>query len=361
MLEKSPQAIESLTGAAAEAAQMADEAGLIYVSDNEPGIRRQRMGKGFRYTTPDEVRLTDPKELARIAHLAIPPAYRDVWICMQARGHLQATGRDARGRKQYRYHAEWRQLRDSAKFDRMVAFGEGLQKLRRKLKRDLALPELPREKVLAVVVSLLDATRIRIGNTEYARDNKSFGLTTLRDRHVTFVRDGRAILNFRGKGGVPHEILIDDKRIARIVRSCQELPGQQLFQYVTDAGERCPIDSGQVNDYLREAMGDDFTAKDFRTWGASLHAITLLARTPLPEPPSESALKSEIVNVVKQVAAELRNTPAVCRKSYINPAVFESWRAGEIHKTFNGSMKASAPRKAETMVLAFLRGQAQAA
>jgi DNA topoisomerase I len=358
MTEKSPQAIESLTGVAAEAAQMADEAGLIYVSDAEPGIRRERAGKGFRYLTPDNERLTSAKELQRIARLTIPPAYRDVWICVRARGHLQATGRDARGRKQYRYHAEWRQLRDTAKFDRMVAFGEALQKLRRKLKRDLVLPGLPREKVLAVVVSLLDATRIRVGNVEYARDNKSFGLTTLRDRHVTFVRDGRAILNFRGKGGIPHEILIDDKRIARIVRHCQELPGQQLFQYITDDGERSPIDSGQVNDYLREAMGNDFTAKDFRTWGASLHAITLLARTPLPEPPSETAYKSEIVNVVKQVAATLRNTPAVCRKSYINPAVFESWRSGVIHKTFNGAIKAAAPRKAETMVLAFLRGQA---
>jgi DNA topoisomerase-1 len=357
MSERSPQAIESLTGVAAEAAQMADEAGLIYVSDTEPGIRRQRAAKGFLYVTPDNEPLTSAKELQRIAKLAIPPAYRDVWICTKARGHLQATGRDARGRKQYRYHAEWRQVRDSAKFDRMVSFGEALQKLRRKLKRDLALPGLPREKVLAVVVSLLDATRIRVGNTEYARDNKSFGLTTLRDRHVTFVRDGRAILNFRGKGGVPHEILIDDKRIVRIVRRCQEIPGQQLFQYITDEGERLPIDSGQVNDYLREAMGDDFTAKDFRTWGASLHAITLLSRTPLPEPPSESALKSEIVNVIKQVAAELRNTPAVCRKSYINPAVFESWRSGTIHRTFNGSLKLNAPRKAETMVLAFLREQ----
>jgi DNA topoisomerase IB len=358
MTEKSPQAFESLTGVAAEAAQMADEAGLLYVSDTEPGIRRQRAGKGFRYLTPDNGQLTSAKELQRIARLAIPPAYSDVWICFKARGHLQATARDARGRKQYRYHSEWRQLRDSAKFDRMVAFGEALQKLRRKLKRDLALPGLAREKVLAVVVSLLDATRVRVGNIEYARDNKSFGLTTLRDRHVTFVRDGRAILNFRGKGGVPHEILIDDKRIARIVRHCQEIPGQQLFKYITDEGERFPIDSGQVNDYLREAMGNDFTAKDFRTWGASLHAITLLACTPLPEPPSETACKSEIVNIVKQVAAQLRNTPAVCRKSYINPAVFESWRSGEIHRTFNGTVSAAAPRKAEAMVLAFLREQA---
>jgi DNA topoisomerase IB len=356
---KYSSAAANLTGVAAEAAQMAVEAGLIYVSDAEPGIRRLRAGKGFRYVTPENRRLAAAKELKRIASLAIPPAYRNVWISAKARGHLQATGRDARGRKQYRYHPEWRQVRDSAKFDRMVAFGEALMKLRRKLKRDLALPGLPREKVLAVVVSILDATRVRIGNTEYARDNKSFGLTTLRNRHVSFIRDGRAVLNFRGKGGVQHEVHIDDKRIAQIVRRCQEIPGQHLFQYVGDDGERCPIDSGQVNDYLREAMGDDFTAKDFRTWGATLHAITLLSRTPLPEAPSERALKIQIADVVKQVAAKLRNTPAVCRKSYINPAVFDSWRSGLIHKVFNGSLSLAAPRKAETLVLAFLRQEAE--
>jgi DNA topoisomerase-1 len=356
---KSPAAVANLTGVAAEAAQMAVEAGLIYVSDAEPGIRRLRAGKGFRYLTPENRRLAAARELKRIASLAIPPAYRNVWISLQARGHLQATGRDARGRKQYRYHPEWRQVRDSAKFDRMVAFGEALTKLRRKLRRDLGLPGLPREKVLAVVVSILDATRVRIGNSEYARDNKSFGLTTLRNRHVSFIRDGRAVLNFRGKGGVQHEVHIDDKRIAQIVRRCQEIPGQHLFQYVSDDGQRCPIDSGQVNDYLREAMGEDFTAKDFRTWGATLHAITLLARTPLPEKPSERALKSEIAEVVKQVAAKLRNTPAVCRKSYINPAVFEAWRSGLIHRVFNGSLSLAAPRKAETLVLAFLRREAK--
>src|SRR6202046_1425596 len=349
----------NLTGVAGEAAQMAIEAGLIYVSDTEPGIRRLRAGKGFRYITPENRRLAAEKDLQRIARLAIPPAYRDVWITMKPRGHLQATGRDARGRKQYRYHTEWRELRDSAKFERMVSFGEQLSKLRRVLKRDLGLPGLPREKVLAVVVSLLDATRIRVGNTEYARDNKSFGLTTLRNRHVSFIRDGRAVLNFRGKGGVQHEIHIDDKRIAQIVRRCQEIPGQHLFQYVSDDGQRCPIDSGQVNDYLREAMGEDFTAKDFRTWGATLHAITLLARTPLPDAPSERALKSLIADVVKEVAAKLRNTPAVCRKSYINPAVFDSWRSGLIHKVFNGSLSLAAPRKAETLVLAFLRHEAE--
>jgi DNA topoisomerase IB len=355
MTLKSLSAVANLTGVAAEAAQMAVEAGLIYVSDTEPGIRRQRVGKGFRYLTPENRRLAAAKELKRIASLAIPPAYRDVWISLKARGHLQATGRDARGRKQYRYHPEWRQVRDSAKFDRMVAFGEALTKLRRKLKRDLGLPGLPREKVLAVVVSILDATRVRIGNSEYARDNKSFGLTTLRNRHVSFIQDGRAVLNFRGKGGVQHEVHIDDRRIAQIVRRCQEIPGQHLFQYISDDGQRCPIDSGQVNEYLREAMGDDFTAKDFRTWGATLHAITLLAGTPLPESASERDMKSEIAEVVKQVAAKLRNTPAVCRKSYINPAVFDSWRSGLIHRVFNGSLRLAAPRKAETLVLSFLR------
>jgi DNA topoisomerase-1 len=355
MTLKSAQESDKPLGSAAEAAQMATEAGLVYVSDTEPGIRRLRAGRGFRYVTPENRLLDAAEDLKRIASLAIPPAYRDVWISLKPRGHLQATGRDARGRKQYRYHAEWRELRDSAKFGRMVAFGEQLPKLRRKLQRDLGLPGLPREKVLAVVVSLLDATRVRVGNTEYARDNKSFGLTTLRNRHVSFIRDGRAVLNFRGKGGVLHEILIDDKRIVKIVRRCQEIPGQHLFQYINDDGQRCPIDSGQVNDYLREAMGNDFTAKDFRTWGATLHAISLLARTPLPEPPSELAYKKCIAAVVKQVAAQLRNTPAVCRKSYINPAVFDSWRSGHIHEIIDGKLTLASARKAETLVLAFLR------
>ncbi len=338
---------------------MAIQAGLVYVSDTEPGIRRVRAGSGFRYVAPGNRPLAADKVLRRIRALAIPPAYEDVWITVRSRGHLQATGRDARGRKQYRYHPEWRAVRDSAKFDRVVAFGESLARLRRKLKRDLALPGLPREKVLAVIVSLLDATRVRVGNTEYARDNKSFGLTTLRARHVKFIPDGRAMLNFRGKGGVAHEVLINDKRIAQIVRHCQELPGQHLFQYVSDDGQRCPIDSGQVNDYLREAMGDDFTAKDFRTWGATLHAIMLLSCTPLPDPMSERACRRAILGVIRSVAQSLRNTPAVCRKSYINPAVFESWRSGRIHAAFNGSLKLSAPRKAESLVLGFLRKNAK--
>ena len=337
---------------------MAVSAGLVYVSDSAPGLRRERTGKRFRYLLPDGRPLGTSSELKRIARLAIPPAYEDVWICKDPRGHLQATGRDARGRKQYRYHPKWRSVRDDAKFDRMVTFAERLPRLRRTLARHLALPGLPREKVLAVIVSILDATRVRVGNVEYARDNKSFGLTTLLNRHVSFIRDGRAILNFRGKGGVQHEVPIGDLRIAKIVKHCQELPGQQLFQYVTDDGQRSPIDSGQVNDYLRDAMGDDFTAKDFRTWGATLQATILLARTPLPVNPSERAFKSEIVAVVKQVAAELRNTPAVCRKSYINPVVFDAWRSGEIRQAFSGGLKLAAPRQAETRVLEFLRRSA---
>src|SRR5580704_8142303 len=298
MTFRTSAAAEPAALTAAESAQMAVEAGLLYVSCQEPGIRRVRAGKGFYYLTPANERLSCADELSRIESLAVPPAYQDVWICVSPRGHLQATGQDARGRKQYRYHPQWRQVRDSAKFDRMAAFGEALPKLRRKLTRDLSLPGLPREKVLAAVVALLDTTRARIGNAEYARDNKSFGLTTLRNRHVTFVRDGRAVLNFRGKGGVQHEIPIDDKRIVRIVQSCQDLPGQHLFQFVADDGSRCPVDSGQVNDYLREAMGDDFTAKDFRTWGATLRALVLLAGIPRDPDASESALKSAIVGVV---------------------------------------------------------------
>ncbi len=349
--------IDTSAATSADAAQMAIEAGLRYVSSKEPGIRRMRAGKGFYYLTPENRRLTSTSELKRIVSLAVPPAYKDVWICANPRGHLQAIGHDARGRKQYRYHPNWRQVRDSAKFDRMVAFGDALPKLRRKLTRDLVLPGLPREKVLAAVAALLDATRARIGNAEYARNNKSFGLTTLRNRHVTFVRDGRAVLDFRGKGGVQHEIPIDDKRIVRIVQRCQELPGQHLFQYVADDGSRCPVDSGQVNDYLRDAMGDDFTAKDFRTWGATLRAVVLLARTPRDPDASESTLKSAIVGVLKQVASELRNTPAVCRKSYINPGVFDAWRTGAIHRAFGGNLASVSTRKGEKLVREFLRKQ----
>ena len=359
MTFRPPPTAEVFASAAAEAAHMAARAGLIYVADSLPGYRRILRGKDLRYLLPDGTALKSRREIRRLASLAVPPAYKDVWICMDARGHLQATGRDERGRKQYRYHAEWRSVRDDAKFDRMVPFAEALPKLRRRLARDLALDGLPREKVIAVVVSILDASRIRVGNEEYARGNKSFGVTTLRNRHVSFIPGGRAILNFRGKSGVPHEVLIDDRRIVKIVRHCQELPGQLLFQYVTDEGQRAPIDSGQVNDYLRDVMGDDFTAKDFRTWGATLQAIMLMARTPHPEVVSDRAFKSEIATVVARVAAELRNTPAVCRKSYINPIVFEAWRSNALQKFFSGGLKLALPRLTESRVVSFLKSYAK--
>ncbi len=232
--------------------------------------------------------------------------------------------------------------------------------MRRLLRRDLALPGLPRGKVLAVIVSLLDVTCVRIGNESYVRDNKSYGLTTLRNRHAAFVRDGRARLSFRGKGGVEHEVTIDDRRLAKIVRRCQQLPGQMLFQYLDDAGERRPVTSDLVNEYLKEATGADFTAKDFRTWIATVRAFTLLAGTPLPEKASESALKSCIVAAIRQVASELRNTPAVCRKSYINPLVFDAWRDGALQGDAYARLSA-APRRAETTALSFLRAQARSA
>ena len=341
-------------------APIAAPAGLVYVSDAMPGVRRLRRGDRFVYVFPDGRRLTRNAELQRIAKLAIPPAYEDVWICADPQGHLQATGRDARGRKQYRYHPQWRSFRDGEKFERMPEFGAALPRLRLRLRRDLALPGLPREKVLAVVVSLLDATRMRIGNAEYARDNESYGLTTLRNRHVRFVRDGGLVLRFRGKGGADHEIAIDDRRLAQLVRRCHQLPGQRLFQYVDDAGDLRPIDSGQVNQYLKDATGADFTAKDFRTWGATLRAIALMHATPLPDPASERAITGSIVDAVRTVAAELRNTPAVCRKSYINPLVFDAWRSGALHRGI-GERIAGAPRKAERLVVMFLRRQARRA
>jgi DNA topoisomerase-1 len=334
-------------------AKHARAAGLVYVSDSDPGIRRVGRQR-FRYLNADQKTVRNKKELQRIGSLAIPPAYTDVWICPDSRGHLQATGRDARGRKQYRYHADWRRVRDGTKFDRMVEFGEALPRLRRRLRKDLDLPGLPREKVLALVVSLLDATRVRIGNPEYARDNNSFGLTTLRNRHVSFIRDGRALLIFRGKGGQEHEITLDNPRIVKIVRKCQQLPGQQLFQYVDDAGERHVVTSEEVNEYLRETMGEEFTAKDFRTWGATLLAIRLMASVPLPDAASERKLKTVMAEATRKVAGELRNTPAVCRKSYINPVVFEAWRSGVLHRCID-KLPAAAPRKLEQCGLRFLR------
>jgi DNA topoisomerase IB len=285
----------------------------------------------FHYVGPSGRRITDPRTLARIAKLAIPPAYEDVWICSNPRGHLQATGRDARGRKQYRYHPDWSHARNGHKHSRMLSFGKALGRLRAGVRRDLGRAGLPREKVLALVVKLLDTTQVRVGNAEYARTNGSFGLTTLRDRHARFSR-GKALLQFRGKGGADHDVVVEDARLARLVRRCQELPGQTLFQYVDADGKRHAIDSGQVNGYLRERMGEDFTAKDFRTWHATLNALELLCKVPLPEKRSDRALRRCMNEVVKEVAAGLRNTPAVCRKSYINPEVFAAWENGDLRR-----------------------------
>jgi DNA topoisomerase IB len=346
--------------AAAAAAAHAREARLRYVNATDPGIRRERNGDDWHYFGPDNAPVTDEATLTRIRMLAIPPAYVNVWICVQPRGHLQCTGLDARGRRQYRYHKDWRTTRDGVKFERMIEFGEALPRLHRRLRRDLALPGLPQQKVLAVVVTLLDSTLVRVGNVEYARDNKSYGLTTLRDRHVKFIRDGRAVMQFRGKGGVVHDITVNDRRLARVMRHCQALPGQHLFKYIGDDGAHHQIDSDQVNDYLAEAMGAEFTAKDFRTWGATERAIALMSATPLPEPVSETALTACIVAAVKQVALELRNTPAVCRKSYINPVVFAAWRAGRLHDAIPPDAS-SHPRKAERAALKFLRAEARVA
>ncbi len=318
--------------------------GLRYVTDREPGIRRVRRGSGFGYIGADGRALTDPRELRRIRQLAIPPAYEDVWICVSANGHLQATGRDARGRKQYRYHPLWRAQRDSTKFHRMLEFGRVLPRIRRLCARHLALPGLPREKVLAAIVKLLQTTLVRVGNEEYARANGSFGLTTLRDRHVR-VRGETLRLEFRGKSGVQHSLTINDPVIARIVRRLHDLPGQELFQWIDAAGERHRIDSSDVNEYVRSVSGDDFTAKDFRTWFATVHALEVLSKL---EAASQSEAKRQVVECVRAVALRLGNTPTVCRKCYIHPAVLEAHLAG--------GLAAVAGRKPLAALTQLLRG-----
>lgn len=341
-----------------QARRHARASGLVYVSDAEPGILRQRKGQGFRYVGAHRRPITATRTLERIRKLAIPPAYTQVWICREERGHLQATGRDARRRKQYRYHSLWRSTRDDGKFSRMIEFGKQLPKLRRRLKRDLSLSGLPKNKVLAVVVTLLDETMIRVGNEEYARTNKSYGLTTLRDRHVAFLHDGRASFCFRGKSGRQHEVVLDDRRLARLIRHCRQLPGQQLFQYVDDEGKHQPIDSGMVNDYLREAMngnGEGFTAKDFRTWGATVRAISFLSCHERAEPLSDRAFNRCVASTARAVAETLGNTPAVCRKSYINPVVFAAWKEGEVAALVPRT--ALAPRTLEKLTLQLLRTQ----
>ena len=314
------------TEAAREAAR---SVGLRYVSDDIPGIRRHRAGKGFRYLGIDGKPLREKAELTRIKALAIPPAWTDVWICPTAQGHIQATGRDAKGRKQYRYHARWRTLRDENKYDHIIAFGEALPAIRAATERDLALPGLPREKVLATVVQLLETTLIRVGNEKYARTNHSFGLTTMRDSHVK-IEKSRLRFQYRGKSGIRHTIDLTDRRLAQIVRRCQELPGQELFQYLDEEGETQTVGSGDVNAYLREIAGDDFTAKDFRTWAGTVLAAMALQEFEAFD--SQTEAKKNIVRAIERVAQRLGNTPAVCRKSYIHPAVLEMYIDGSLIK-----------------------------
>ncbi len=309
----------------------AKAAHLRYVSDRRPGISRVPTPKGFRYLNPRGERITDEETISRIQKLAIPPAYQNVWICPDPNGHLQAVGRDARGRKQYRYHKRWREVRDQAKYSKMLIFGRLLPRIRERVEHDLALRGLPRDKVLAAIVRLLETTLMRVGNEEYMKANKSFGLTTLRKkRHVT-VTGGAIHFDFRGKHGLEHHIDLQDRRLAQIVRRLQDLPGQELFHYLDDDGDPRPIGSDDVNDYLREITGEDVTAKDFRTWAAT--NLAALALRELEAFDTNAKAKKNVVQAVEAVSKMLGNTPAICRKCYIHPAIFEGYLDGSLLET----------------------------
>ncbi|MFM0204559.1 DNA topoisomerase IB [Paraburkholderia fungorum] len=300
--------------------------GLRHADDTRPGYTRKREKDGFGYFDLAGERIDDEDEIKRINALAIPPAYEDVWICPDARGHIQATGRDARGRKQYRYHPRWRETRDADKYERMAQFGHALPKIRARVARDLKLPGMPCDKVIAAIVQLLDTTLIRIGSVEYARDNQSYGLTTLRKKHVK-IEAGQLRFRFRGKSGIEHDVTVDNPRIKRIVRRCAELPGHELFQYLDEDGTRRTIGSADINDYLRRASDADFTAKDYRTWAGSVYALAALRRLMCS---SAAEARRHIVATVKDVAALLRNTPAVCRRCYIHPVIISAFEADEL-------------------------------
>jgi DNA topoisomerase I len=314
-------------GMTADPLESAALAGLRYVSDEQPGIRRRRSGSGFAYTNADGSVVRDSNALLRIKHLAIPPAWIDVWICPSPNGHIQATGRDSRGRKQYLYHERWREVRDAAKYERLLAFAETLPRIRARIEQDLKQPGAPRTKVLAAVVRLLEETSIRVGNEEYRRENRSFGLTTLRDRHAQFEGDTLR-LQFKGKSGKQTVVELSNRRLARIVKQCQDIPGQELFQYLDDNGQRHAIESADVNTYLREISGGDFTAKDFRTWNGTLLALRHLRRAPVT--PSTTEGKRQVSAAIKSVASELGNTPAVCRKAYVHPVVVNAYLDGSL-------------------------------
>src|SRR5918994_5142133 len=340
------------------AAAAAKAAGLRYVTDAMPGISRRRTGKGFSYRDAHGDPITAPNELARLRALAIPPAWTGVWICPDPRGHVQATGRDARGRKQYRYHDGWRAIRDAHKFDRILIFARALPQIRARIDADLRRHGLPREKVLATVVRLLETTLIRVGNAEYARENKSFGLTTIRHRHVE-INGSTIAFEFRGKGGKVHKVSTRDRRLARIVRACHELPGQELFHYVDDEGVRRDVDSADVNAYLQEITGEPFTAKDFRTWAGTV--LASLALSEFESFDTKAAAKRNITRAIEHVANNLDNTVAVCRKSYIHPEILESYLDGSLLEFLKGQVEEALREELkglsgeEAAVLAFLQ------
>lgn len=321
-------------GSHAFAADLEVPKGLSWCSDDMPGISRRRAGKGWSYRDPRGQTIKDPKVLDRVRALAIPPAWTDVWICTRANGHIQATGRDAKGRKQYRYHADWSMARSENKFDRLPAFARRLPRLRDQVEQDLSLRGPCKEKVLATAVRLLEITLIRVGNAVYARQNRSYGLTTLHKRHLEV--DGSALtFEFRGKSGKDHRVSVRDRRLARVVRSLEDLPGQHLFKYRNSDGDICPVTSDDVNAYIREAMGDQFSAKDFRTWAGTVSAARALRDMEPPTSPTDARRK--ITVCVRAVSGLLGNTPTVCRASYVHPKVFELYEAGKLPDVLPGA------------------------
>jgi len=333
--------------------EAAEEAGLRYVSENQPGYGRKAKGDDFEYFDTEGKAVRDEQRLLRIKRLAIPPAWADVWISPTVNGHVQATGRDARKRKQYIYHERWREVRDENKYERIVSFGKALPKIRRRVSKDLSLPGLPRNKVVAAIVQLLEDSFIRVGNEEYARENKSFGLTTMQDRHVD-VKGSKIRFRFRGKSGIKHDVDVTDRRIAKMVLKLQDLPGQELFQYVDENDEVRAITSQDVNDYLREMTGEDFTAKDFRTWaGTVLAAIALSAVGAFHTKKQAQANVKDAIDAVSKI---LRNTPAICRKCYIHPAVLETYLCGEPIEGLKRTIEKALTREdVEAAVLKFLK------
>jgi DNA topoisomerase-1 len=307
--------------------EAAEAVGLAYVSDESSGIRRRRAGKGFAFYDPKGKKITDPATLERIRKLAVPPAYTDVWICPMPNGHIQATGRDAKGRKQYRYHPKFREVRDSTKFEHMLEFARGLPEIRAKIDAHMKLRGMPREKVLATVVYLLENTLIRVGNDDYVKQNKSYGLTTLKDRHVK-VEGAELRFRFKGKSGKEWNLRVKDRRIAKIVKQCQDIPGQELFQYIDEEGQRRDVTSSDVNAYLKEITGRDITAKDFRTWAGTVLAALALAEFETFD--SDARAKKNVRAAIERVSGRLGNTPTICRKCYVHPEVFHSYLQGEL-------------------------------